>query len=232
MALDIKICGLSEPTSLEAALKGGATHVGFIFFPKSPRNVTAEQARDLVLLAGRRARSVAVSVDASDATLDGIVAIMRPDMLQLHGSETPARVAELKARFGLPVMKALSVRHRHDLERLAPYVGVADRFLLDAKPPSGSELPGGNGISFDWTLLDQLDRDIDYMLSGGVNAGNVADAIALTGASGVDVSSGVESAPGRKDPERIAEFLRKARATAQVRRGINAPEQGEQGRVA
>jgi phosphoribosylanthranilate isomerase len=232
MPIDVKICGLSTGASVAAAVAGGATHIGFIFFPKSPRNVSAEQARDLVLLAGGGARSVAVTVDANDVMLDGIVAVMRPDMLQLHGSETPARVAEVKARFGLPVMKALSVRHRRDLDKVVPYIGIADRFLLDAKPPSGSELPGGNGISFDWTLLDHLDRSVDYMLSGGVNAGNVADAIALTGASGVDVSSGVESAPGKKDPERIAEFLRKARAPGQKRRDIRTPERGEQGRTA
>jgi phosphoribosylanthranilate isomerase len=217
MTLDIKICGLSEPSTLEAALQGGASHVGFIFFPKSPRNVSLEQAGELVRRVGGRARSVAVSVDAGDELLDALIAVVRPDILQLHGSETPARVAAVKGRYGIPVMKAISVRHRQDLDDLTPYIRIADRFLLDAKPPKESELPGGNGVSFDWTVLESLDRGIDYMLSGGVNADNVANAIASTRASGVDVSSGVESSPGVKDAGRIAEFLALARSADENR---------------
>jgi phosphoribosylanthranilate isomerase len=195
----IKICGLSTPQTVAAALGNGADMIGFIFFPKSPRNVSVEQAARLRQAAINRAIAVAVSVDASDAALDAIVAGMRPDMLQLHGHESPERVAAVKARFGLPVMKAISVRERADLDQIAPHIGIADKFLLDAKAPKGAELPGGNGVSFDWTLLSALDPSLDYMLSGGLNAGNVAEAMRVTHAPGLDVSSGVESAPGVKD---------------------------------
>jgi phosphoribosylanthranilate isomerase len=207
MSLDIKICGLSTPDTVAAALDGGATHVGFIFFAKSPRNVTPEQAGILREAARGRALAVAVTVDASDAELDRIVGAMQPDMLQLHGSETPERVAAVKARYGLPVMKALSISTASDLDRLQPFAGVADRFLFDAKPPKNSELPGGNGVSFDWTLLGALPEGTDYLLSGGLDAGNVGDALKLATPPGLDVSSGVESAPGVKDEARIASFF-------------------------
>ncbi len=167
----IKICGLSTPDTVSAALDNGADMVGFIFFPKSPRNVSIEQAGKLRQAAIGRAKAVAVSVDASDEALDAIVSGMKPDMLQLHGHETPERVAAVKARFGLPVMKAMSIRERADLDQIAPYLGIADKFLLDAKAPKGSELPGGNGVSFDWTLLSALDPNLDYMLSGGLECG-------------------------------------------------------------
>jgi phosphoribosylanthranilate isomerase len=207
MSLDIKICGLSTPDTVAAALDGGATHVGFIFFAKSPRNVTPQQAGVLREAARGRALAVAVTVDASDAELDRIVGAMQPDMLQLHGKETPERVAEVKARYGLPVMKAFSISTASDLDRLRPFAGVADRFLFDAKPPKDSELPGGNGVSFDWTLLGSLPRGTDYLLSGGLDAGNVRDALKLASPPGLDVSSGVESAPGVKDEARIASFF-------------------------
>jgi phosphoribosylanthranilate isomerase len=158
---------------------------------------------------------VAVTVDADDAFLDAIVAAMRPDMLQLHGKETPERVAEVKARHGLPVMKAFSVAEKADLDKIAPFRGVADRFLFDAKPPKGAELPGGNGVPFDWTVLAGFDPTIDYMLSGGLTPGNVAEAIRLTGARQVDVSSGVESAPGVKDPAKVAAFCGAATGVSQ-----------------
>jgi phosphoribosylanthranilate isomerase len=203
----IKICGLSTPETVAAALDNGADMIGFIFFPKSPRNVRPEQAGKLRQAAIGRAKAVAVSVDASDAALDAIVSGMRPDMLQLHGHETPERVREVKARFALPVMKAVSVRERADLDQIAPFIGIADKFLLDAKSPKGSELPGGNGVSFDWTLLSALDPSLDYMLSGGLNAGNVAEARRVTHAPGLDVSSGVESAPGVKDIGLIEQFF-------------------------
>ena len=203
----IKICGLSTPETVRSALDNGADMIGFIFFPKSPRNVSVEQAADLRKLAIGRAEAVAVTVDADDAFLDAIVSGMKPDWLQLHGHETPVRVAEVKARFGLPVMKAFSVREAADLEAIAPYQGIADRFLFDAKAPKGSELPGGNGISFDWTLLAALDPGLDYMLSGGLNAGNVGEALAITHAPGLDISSGVESAPGVKDIRLINDFF-------------------------
>jgi len=211
MPLDVKICGLSTPDTLAAALDGGASHVGFIFFARSPRNVTPAEAGRLRQAARGRAQAVAVTVDADDAFLDAIVSAMAPDMLQLHGRETPARVAEVKARHGLPVMKAFSVSEKADLERIAPFRGVADRFLFDAKPPKGAELPGGNGVSFDWTVLAGLDPSIDYMLSGGLNADNVGEALRLLSPPGLDVSSGVESAPGVKDAGLIDRFFRAVR---------------------
>ncbi|MEP6566811.1 MAG: phosphoribosylanthranilate isomerase, partial [Mesorhizobium sp.] len=170
MALDIKICGLKTDEAMAAALAGGASHVGFIFFAKSPRYVEPEEAGRLREVARGKAIAVAVTVDASDAFQDEIEAAMQPDMLQLHGSETPERVAEVKARFGLPVMKALSVSEVADLDRIKPFLGVADCFLFDAKPPKGSQLPGGNGVTFDWHILAGLDAGVDYMLSGGLNA--------------------------------------------------------------
>jgi phosphoribosylanthranilate isomerase len=207
MSLDIKICGLKTPEAIAAAIAGGATHVGFIFFAKSPRYVDPVEAGRLRETVRGATKAVAVTVDADDAFLERIVADMQPDMLQLHGKETPERVAELKERYGLPVMKAFSVSSAADLEKIGPYAGIADRFLFDAKPPVGSELPGGNGVSFDWTLLRGLPADIDYLLSGGLNAGNVTEAIRLANPPGLDVSSGVESAPGVKDARLIEQFF-------------------------
>jgi phosphoribosylanthranilate isomerase len=210
----IKICGLSTPETIAAALDNGADMVGFIFFPKSPRNVSVERAARLRQAAVGRAKAVAVTVDAPDEALDELVRKMQPDILQLHGAETPERVAAVKARYGLPVIKAMSIREAADLEKIAPYRGIADKFLLDAKAPKGSELPGGNGVSFDWSLLSALDPGLDYMLSGGVNAGNVGQALAVTHAPGLDLSSGVESAPGVKSVALVNEFfaaLKKAR---------------------
>ncbi|MBZ9669704.1 phosphoribosylanthranilate isomerase [Mesorhizobium sp. ES1-3] len=212
MALDIKICGLKTDPAMAAALAGGASHVGFIFFPKSPRYVEPVEAGRLREAARGKALAVAVTVDAKDAFLDEIVEKMQPDMLQLHGSETPERVAELKARHGLPVMKALPLSEAADLDRIRPFVGVADRFLFDAKPPRGSELPGGNGVTFDWRILAGLDAGIDYMLSGGLNAANIGDALRLANPPAIDISSGVESAPGVKDPALIEQFFRAVRA--------------------
>ncbi len=212
MAFDIKICGLKTDETLAAALAGGASHVGFIFFAKSPRYVEPVEAGRLRQSAIGRAKAVAVSVDADDAFLDRIVAEMRPDILQLHGSESPARVAEVKARHGLPVMKAMAISEAADLERLKPFIGIADRFLFDAKPPKGSQLPGGNGVAFDWKVLAALDADVDYMLSGGLNAANIGDALRQANPPGIDISSGVESAPGVKDPALIEQFFRAVRA--------------------
>lgn len=212
MSLDIKICGLKTPEALDAALSGGASHVGFIFFARSPRNIAADEAGRLRQAARGRAQAVAVTVDADDAALDAIVSAMRPDMLQLHGKETPERVAAVKARHGLPVMKAFALREAGDLHAIAPYRGVADRFLFDAKPPAGAELPGGNGLAFDWRILADLDAGIDYMLSGGLNAANIGEALSLSSPRGIDISSGVESAPGIKEPALIADFFRAVRA--------------------
>ncbi|KAB2673001.1 phosphoribosylanthranilate isomerase [Ochrobactrum sp. LMG 5442] len=208
MVLDIKICGLKTPDAVAAALDGGATHIGFIFFPKSPRHITPQKAAGLRDAVKGRALAVAVTVDADDETLDEIVEAVKPDILQLHGHETPERVAFIKARYGLPVMKAFSVREASDLAAIAAYQGIADRFLFDAKPPKGSDLPGGNGVSFDWELLAALDADIDYMLSGGLNADNIAEALHKTQAPGIDISSGVERAPGEKDVRLIENFFR------------------------
>jgi phosphoribosylanthranilate isomerase len=207
MPLNIKICGLSTPETVAAALDSGANHIGFIFFPKSPRNVTPELARQLRQAAIGRAKAVAVTVDADDEQLDAIVSAMKPDMLQLHGKETPRRVAQVKARYGLPVIKALSISTADDLAAVTAYRGVADRMLLDAKAPKGSELPGGNGVTFDWKLLNGLDDGVDYMLSGGLNAGNVGEALTIAQPPGLDISSGVESAPGVKDIGLIRAFF-------------------------
>ncbi|AEH84908.1 phosphoribosylanthranilate isomerase [Mesorhizobium opportunistum] len=212
MALDIKICGLKTDQAMAAALAGGASHVGFIFFTKSPRYLEPAEAGRLREVARGKALAVAVTVDAGDAFLDEIVAKMQPDMLQLHGSETPERVAEVKARHSLPVMKALPLSEAADLDRIRPFIGVADRFLFDAKRPKGSELPGGNGVTFDWRILAGLDAGVDYMLSGGLNAANIGDAIRLANPPAIDISSGVESAPGVKDPALIEQFFRAVRA--------------------
>lgn len=211
MPLDIKICGLKTPETVAAALDSGASHIGFIFFAKSPRYVEPELAGRLREAARGRAQAVAVVVDADDAFLDRIASETKPDILQLHGKETPERVTEVKARYDLPVMKALSVSEAADLDRIAPYLGAADRFLFDAKPPKGSELPGGNGVSFDWRLLQRLDGSTDYMLSGGLSAQNIGEALALADPPGIDVSSGVESAPGVKDVGLIDAFFRAVR---------------------
>lgn len=210
--MDIKICGLSTADTIAAALDAGATHIGFIFFPKSPRNIAVADAGTLRRAARGRAKAVAVTVDADDATLDAIVEGVAPDILQLHGKETPERVAEVRARYGLPVIKAFSVSTRADLELAQLFAGVADRLLFDAKPPAGSDLPGGNGVSFDWRLLQDFDDGIDYMLSGGLNAANIAEAIRLANPPGIDISSGVESAPGVKDTALIDEFFGAVRA--------------------
>lgn len=212
MTLDIKICGLKTEAAVDAALGSGATHIGFIFFPKSPRHIEPDVAGGLHDRVRGKAKAVAVTVDADDAMLDQIVAAMSPDIMQLHGKETPQRVLDVKQRYGLPVMKAFAVSTPDDLARIAPYRGIADRFLFDAKPPKGSDLPGGNGVSFDWSLLAALDRDVDYMLSGGLNIGNIGDALRQANPPGVDISSGVESAPGVKSPVLIEEFFAAVRA--------------------
>lgn len=210
MSIDVKICGLKTAEALEAALSGGASHVGFIFFGKSPRNVHPEEAGRLRQAARGRAKAIAVTVDADDATLEAIVAAMAPDMLQLHGKESPERIADVKARYGLPVMKALSISSAEDVAAADAYRGVADRMLFDAKPPKGAELPGGNGVPFDWRILGGYSGD--YFLSGGLTPVNVGEAIRLLDPPGLDISSGVESAPGVKDMGLIAAFLAAVRA--------------------
>jgi phosphoribosylanthranilate isomerase len=213
MPLLVKICGLSTPETLDVALEGGADLVGFVFFPPSPRNVGMEAARALGARVKERAGKVALSVDADDALLDAVVGALRPDM-QLHGTESPARVTALKQRHGLPVMKAIAVEVQADLAAVARYATVADRLIFDTRAPREATRPGGLGRPFDWRLLQNLDPGVPFMLSGGLDAGNVAEALRLTRAPGVDVSSGVERAPGEKDPDRIRAFIRAARAAA------------------
>lgn len=203
----IKICGISTPPALEAAIADGASHIGMIFYAKSPRHVSFDIARSLSQLAGDRVLKVAVSVDADDAYLDQIVKSANPDLLQLHGQESVERVNEVKQRFGLPVIKSFAVESPDDLQNAKKYIGTADLFLFDAKPPAGSDLPGGNGVAFDWEIMDQWADDVPYMLSGGLDAENVIEALSRSNAPGVDVSSGVESSPGKKDTALIHEFL-------------------------
>jgi phosphoribosylanthranilate isomerase len=218
MSLAVKICGLSTRETLDAALDAGADMVGFVFFPPSPRHLALETARELGSRVKQRAIKVALTVDADDATLKGIIAALQPDILQLHGHETVARLSEIKRKFGREVMKALPVERAADLASLQDYAAVADRILFDARPPRGATRPGGLGAVFDWHLLKDLDLGLPFMVSGGLHAGNVAEAVRVTRAGGVDVSSGVERAPGIKDIEMIRDFIRAARASAPLSR--------------
>ena len=211
MSLLVKICGLRTPEALDAALAAGADLVGFVFFPPSPRHVGFEAARALGERVQGRARKAALSVDASDTDLAMLVEALKPDLLQLHGKETPERVATLRSRFHLPVMKALPVESKSDLAPVRIYEKVADRILFDARAPREATRPGGLGKSFDWRLLEGLDLQVPFMLSGGLDAGNVAEALRITRAPSVDVSSGVERSPGDKDPDKIHAFVRAAR---------------------
>jgi phosphoribosylanthranilate isomerase len=217
----VKICGLSTPATLDAALDAGADMVGFVFFPKSPRHVDWATARALGLQARGRAKIVALSVDADDETLKRIVDAVSPDLMQLHGSETPARVKEIGELCALPTMKAIGLATRADLAQTEAYEGVADLLLIDAKPPKDAALPGGNGRPFDWSLTRDFHPSIPWLLSGGLDPGTVETAIALSGARGVDVSSGVESGPGVKDGAKIRAFVAAARrAFAQATAGV------------
>jgi len=207
----VKICGLKTPEALDVALEAGADMVGFVFFPPSPRHVGLAAAAELGRRVGDRARKVALIVDADDVLLKSITDALRPDLLQLHGAETPARIQAIKARFGLPVMKAIAVEARADLAAVKLYDTVADRLLFDARAPREATRPGGLGKPFDWHLLEELDLAVPYMLSGGLDPDNVAAALRITSAPGVDVSSGVERAPGEKDHDKIRAFIRAAR---------------------
>lgn len=211
MGLVVKICGLSTPETLDAALDAGADMVGLVFYPASPRAVTANRAAELRKRVGATVEVVALSVNATDSELSEIVDRVAPDWLQLHGTESPERVAEIREHFGLPVMKAIGIRGVGDLPAAEPYVPVVDRLLFDAKPPLGAILPGGNGVPFNWRLLRDIEAGRPFMVSGGLDAANVRQAIELTGAMGVDVSSGVETAPGRKDVNLIRAFIGAAR---------------------
>ena len=210
----VKICGLRSPEDIAAVAAAGAAYAGFVFFPKSPRHVTLDQARAMAFAAPVGLAKVALVVNAEDAALDAIVEAVPLDMLQLHGHESPDRVAEIRTRYGLPVMKAVGVADEGDLAAIFDYSTVADQLLIDAKPPKTAALPGGNGLSFDWRLVAQRRWLRPWMLAGGLTPDNVAEAIRLTNARQVDVSSGVESAPGVKDHDRIKAFATAAHRLA------------------
>jgi phosphoribosylanthranilate isomerase len=212
MSVDVKICGLNNPDAVAAAVEGGARFVGFVFFPASPRAVTPAKAGELGKAVPPGVVKVALVVDADDQLLADIVKNARVDLLQLHGHESPQRVAEIKARFELPVMKVVAVSSEADVEAARVYEDVADRLMFDAKPPKDATRPGGNARAFDWELLKGRTWRKPWILAGGLNAGNVAEAVRTSGARVVDVSSGVEDGPGRKNPKKILEFLRIAAA--------------------
>lgn len=210
----VKICGLTRPADVAAVAEAGARYMGLVFFDRSPRHVALDVAREIALAAPPGIAKVALTVDATDAAIDGLLDVVPLDMLQLHGAESPERVAELRDRTGLPVMKAVGVATEHDLPRLADYADAADQILVDAKPAPGADLPGGNGLAFDWRLLEGRRWTGPWMLAGGLTPETVAEAVRLTGARQVDVSSGVERAPGAKDPARIARFVAAAQGAA------------------
>lgn len=211
--IKVKICGLRTVPDVMAAADAGAAYLGFVFFAKSPRNVTLEQAVALAVEVPVGVAKVALVVNADNEFLDALTATVPLDMLQLHGSEPPARVAEVKARYGLPVMKAIGIADASDLAQIDTYAAVADQLLIEAKPPKGADRPGGNGATFDWQLLaNRKYWTKPWMLAGGLTLDNVAAAIATTGAQQVDLSSGVESAPGVKDPALIKAFVAAAQA--------------------
>jgi phosphoribosylanthranilate isomerase len=212
MSLIVKICGLSTAEALDAALDAGADMVGFVFFAPSPRHLAFDTARTLGRRVRARAQKVALTVDADDALIDAVVAALRPDMLQLHGSEPPARVAALKERFGLLMMKAIAVDAKTDFPQIKDYAAICDWLLFDAKAPAEATRPGGLGRPFDWTLVSGAVPGKPVMLSGGLNAENVEEALRTTRVPAVDVSSGVENLPGQKDERKIREFVRAARA--------------------
>ncbi len=214
MAIAVKICGLSTPASVEAALAAGADMLGFVRFEKSPRHLSLEAAQSLGHQVGGRARKVLLTVDADDKALAAAIEALAPHILQLHGKETPERIAALKARFGLPVMKAIAIGGRADLGQIVAYEDIADFLLLDSRPAEPA-LPGGSGKAFDWSLLDGVRVSKPWLLAGGLNRGNIGAALAATRAPGVDVSSGVESTPGVKDLAKIAAFITEAREAAE-----------------
>lgn len=208
----VKICGLTTAEAVESAVAAGARYLGFVVFPRSPRHLGLDEVAMLARDVPEWVAKVALTVDADDASLDALLVAAPIDVLQLHGHESPERVAEVKARYGLPVMKAVGVADAADLDALDSYLSVADQILLDAKPPKGAELPGGNGLAFDWRLIEGREWSKPWMLAGGLTPDTVAEAIRLTGARQVDVSSGVESAPGVKDPARIKAFIQAAQS--------------------
>ncbi len=216
MKLDVKvkICGLKTVETVQAAVTGGTDYIGFVFFPKSPRYVTPHENAKLADYVPQTVVKVGLVVDADETLLDNIMSEGAIDMLQLQGKETPTRVAEIKAKTGLPVMKAVGVSEKSDLDILEDYIGIADQLLIDAKPPKGAQLPGGNGFAFDWTILSAATISAPWMLAGGLTEDNVARALSVTGASQVDVSSAVEHQPGKKDLAKIKAFIEIAKLRA------------------
>ncbi|MFY9896418.1 MAG: phosphoribosylanthranilate isomerase [Xanthobacteraceae bacterium] len=214
MSLIVKICGLSTPETLDAALDAGADMVGFVFFPPSPRHLQFDEARALGQRVRGRAQKVALTVDAEETFLQSVAEALRPDILQLHGSESVAAIQGIRRKFGLPVMKALPIAVKGDLDRIARYATVADRLLFDARAPRDATRPGGLGNTFDWHLLEDVHANVPFMLSGGLDVDNIGEALRITRASGIDVSSGVERAPGVKDVDKIIAFVRAARRAA------------------
>jgi phosphoribosylanthranilate isomerase len=223
MPILIKICGLRTPQSLDVALHAGADMVGFVFFPPSPRHIDFAAAQLLSARVRGRALKVALSVDADNEWLAASIEAIAPDLLQLHGKETPTRMLAVKSRFQLPVIKAIGIETRADLACLPEYAEVADRLIFDARAPRDATRPGGLGKPFDWGLLRNLDPRVPFMLSGGLNPDNVAEAIAITHAGGVDVSSGVERALGEKDPDLIRAFVRAARGASPRKGAASRP---------
>ena len=214
MPLIVKICGLSTPETLDAALGAGADMVGFVFFPPSPRHLQFDVARALGQRVRGRAQKVALTVDADPAFLQSIVEALGPDILQLHGAESVAQITAIRRKFGLQVMKAVPIAVKEDLARIGTYATVADRLLFDARAPRDATRPGGLGNTFDWHLLKNVRSGMPFMLSGGLDATNIVDALRITRATGIDVSSGVERAPGVKDVDKIIAFVRAARRAA------------------
>jgi phosphoribosylanthranilate isomerase len=216
----VKICGVRTPDIVEVAAEAGADYVGFVFFAKSPRYIAPPEARSLAERAVGRIDTVAVLVDPDDALIDDILAAVRPSVIQLHGSETPERVAGVRARSGLPVIKSVGVASAEDVAKAVPYRGVADMILFDAKAPAGSDVPGGHGLAFDWQVLAGLSAERPFGLSGGLDPDNVWEGLVATGACMVDVSSGVERAPGEKDPELVRRFIQAAKAPRPLKKAV------------
>jgi phosphoribosylanthranilate isomerase len=211
MTIKAKICGLTSKDSIQSAIDGGADYVGFVFYHKSPRNITPKKAAELAALLPKDVKTVGVFVDVTDIELEKIFKHFKPDYLQCHGSESQERLTHLRTKYALPVIKAIAVRSSDDVAKGKTYAGVVDMLLFDAKVPS-SPLPGGNGLAFDWTLLKEREFNVPWFLSGGLNIENVKDAVRISGAQAVDVSSSVECEPGKKDPDLIREFLRKVKS--------------------
>lgn len=211
MAVEVKICGITDEDAMEAAIEAGADHVGLVFYPNSPRAVTPERATELLSYLERPISRIGLLVDPDDALLDAVIGGVRLDLLQLHGNESPERVEAIRLEYGVPVMKMIPIAGPDDLAAADAYLGVADRLLFDARPPKGSNLPGGNAVSFDWSVLTGRRWPLPWFLAGGLTPANVAEAIRISGTKAVDVSSGVETAPGVKSPELIRAFIAAAR---------------------